>query len=161
MIFVHDTRDKPEKHKNVDDYLIKQGHSIVRTKMYVGDVTLLSDQSVCIDLKRNLQEICQNLCQDHERFKAEMKRAQDAGIKLIFVVEHGGAIKCLPDVRDWKNPRLMKSPYVLNGEGLYKRMVTIRERYGVDWIFCAKKQTGAVIASILGVSEGVATCQAQ
>lgn len=149
MIILHDTRDKPEKHRNVDEYFAKQGIKTVRSKMYVGDVTLLDNQSVCIDLKRNLQEVVGNVCQQHTRFTAECIKAQEAGIKLIFLVEHGGEIHTLADVPKWQNPRLKKSPYAVSGERLYKIMRTYADKYGVEWQFCDKRCTGKRIVELL------------
>jgi hypothetical protein len=150
MVYIHDTRDKATKHQNVDEYLIAQGHKVVRSKMFVGDVTLLSDQSVCIDLKRNLQEVAVNVGQDHARFKRELERAQEYGIKLIFLVEHGGAIKTLEDVQGWVNPRLKEHPLALTGPRLYKIMLTMQNKYGIEWHFCDKRCTGKRIIELLG-----------
>ena len=149
MIFVHDTRDKPGKHDNVDTYLLEHGHQIVRSKLYCGDITLLNNQSVCIDLKRNLQEVYNNLCHDHARLAAEMTRAQDAGIELIFLIEHGGSIKTLEDVKNWNNPRLKVSPYAWDGMRMYKTMLTVQSKYGVRFEFCTKAQTGKRIIELL------------
>lgn len=149
MIFVHDTRDKTTKHHNVDDYLVAQGHKVVRSKLYVGDITLLNNQSVCIDLKRNLQEVCQNVCQDHARFRRELERAAEYEIKLVFLIEHGGGIKSLEDVQNWKNPRLKDHPLAMSGERLYKVMLTMQNKYGIEWQFCDKRSTGRRIIEIL------------
>lgn len=151
MIFIHDTRDKATKHKNVDEYLIENGHKVVRSKMFVGDVTLLNDQSVCIDLKRNLAEVAVNVGQDHARFKRELERAQEYGIHLIFLVEHGGQIKTLEDVQNWVNPRLKEHPLALTGPRLYKIMLTMQHKYGIEWMFCDKRCTGKRIIELLTV----------
>lgn len=149
MTIVHDTRDQAGKHKNVDDYLLKAGHKIVRSKMYVGDVTRLDNQTVCIDLKRNLQEVCGNLTQQHERFVRECVRAKDAGIKLVILVEHGCGIKTLQDVDGWVNPRLKVSPYAVSGQRLRKMMETVAMKYGVVWMFCSRSETGEKVVNIL------------
>lgn len=153
MVFIHDTRDKATKHRNVDEYLIEQGHKVVRSKLFVGDVSLLNDQSVCIDLKRNLQEVAVNVGQDHARFKREMERAQDYGIHLIFLVEHGGSIKTLEDVQGWNNPRLKEHPLALTGMRLYKIMLTMQNKYGIEWLFCDKRCTGKRIIELLSNGE--------
>lgn len=153
MVFIHDTRDKSGKHDNVDEYLITQGHKVVRSKMYVGDITLLNNQSICIDLKQNLIEVCGNVCQQHERFRRELERAQDCGIHLIILVEHGGGIRCLEDVRRWQNPRLRLRPDALTGERLYRILKTMEEKYGVEFLFCDKRQTGKRIIELLGATE--------
>lgn len=148
-VFVRDTRDKIGKHDNVDNYLSSQGHKIVRTKMYVGDVTLLHNQTVCIDLKRDLMEVVGNLTQQHKRFKAECQKAKESGIRLIILVEHGKGIKTIEDVRSWENPRLNVSPYAVSGERLYKIMSTFAKTSGIEWFFCDKRSTGKVVESIL------------
>lgn len=150
MTFIHDTRDKIGKHNNVDEYLIANGHKIVRSKLYVGDISLLNDQSVCIDLKRNLQELVSNVCQQHKRFTDELKRAQEYGIKLIILCEHGGQIKSMGDVIKWDNPRLKASPLAMSGERLCKVLCTLAGRYGVQFEFCDKRVTGRRITELLG-----------
>lgn len=150
ITFIHDTRDKATKHRNVDEYLLSQGHKVVRSKLFVGDVTLLNDQSVCIDLKRNLQEVAVNVGQDHARFKRELERAGEYGIKLVFLVEHGGSIKTLEDVQNWVNPRLKDHPLALTGPRLYKIMLTMQNKYGIEWHFCDKRCTGKRIIELLG-----------
>ena len=151
-VILRDTRDKAGKHKNIDDYLVSQGHQVVRSKMYVGDVTLLNNQSVCIDLKRNLAEVVLNVCQQHDRFVREINRANDAGIKLLFLIEHGGSIKTLDDVREWVNPRLKESPLAVSGERLYRIMYTMQQRYGIEWHFCDKRCTGKKVIELLNIT---------
>jgi len=148
-VVVVDTR---EQKNHVKDYLDARGIRNVRSKLYCGDYALLSDQSLCVDRKKDLGEVCGNLCQQHARFRDEMSRAKAAGIRLVFLVEHGGAIRTLEDVLKWENPRLEVSPYALNGAALYRRMATAAERYGVAWEFCRKQDTGRRICEILGVS---------
>lgn len=148
MTFVHDTRDKIDKHKNVDDYLEGEGHKIVRTKMFVGDITLLNNQSICIDLKKDLLEVCGNVAQQHERFCAELRKAKENEIKLIILVEQKG-IGCLDDVREWVNPRLKKSPLAISGERLHKILYSLEKKYGCEFRFCEKKDTGKVIVDLL------------
>ena len=91
-----------------------------------------------------------NLCQGHKRFIAELVRANEAGIKLIILCEHGGKIKTLEDVKNWENPRLQKNPYAWCGERLYKTMDTVGRKYGISWLFCTKANTGKRIIEILG-----------
>lgn len=149
ITFIHDTRDKAAKHRNVDEFLASQGHKVVRSKLFVGDVALLNDQSTVIDLKRNLAEVAVNVGQDHARFKRELERAQEYGIRLIFLVEHGGGIHTLEDVQGWVNPRLKEHPLALSGQRLYKIMLTMQKKYGIEWEFCDKRSTGKRIVAIL------------
>ena len=146
---MRDTRDKIGKHDNVDNYLVKQGHNVVRSKMYVGDVTLLHDQTICIDLKRDLQEVVGNVAQQHKRFSYECERAKEAGIQLYILIEHGNGIKSIEDVKNWENPRLKVSPYCISGPKLYKIMQTYIQKYGVEWFFCERHQTGEYVENLL------------
>jgi len=167
MIILADTRQQISKHKNIDQQLEELGYIIDRTKLYCGDYTLPANQSVCIDTKQGLQEVCGNLCQQHERFKAECLRAQEAEIKLIILVEEKN-INTLKDVSKWQNPRLETWRYIhnaqkngkmmykkiakqppINSGKLYKIMKTMQEKYGVEWQFCNKKDTGKRIIEIL------------
>ena len=84
--------------KQFDDAEIKHYTS----KLYVGDYVSLNNSRLCIDRKQNLSELYGNLCQGHERFRAELIRAKEAGIKLIILIEHGGKIKTLDDVKNWE-----------------------------------------------------------
>ena len=74
----------------------------------------------------------------------------EKGVKIIFLVEHGRDINDLIDVLFWENPRKKESPKCISGEHLYKSMLTLSERYGVEWQFCQKKDTGKRIIEILG-----------
>ena len=73
------------------------------SKLLVGDYMSLDNPRLIIDSKQNLQELCGNVCQQHERFKRELLRAMDAGIQLIILVEHGQGINNIEDVYFWKN----------------------------------------------------------
>lgn len=143
--------DTREQKNHVAAYLAAHGIQFVRSKLFVGDYARLDDQTLCVDRKQNLSEVCGNLCQQHVRFRSELDRARKAGIKLVFLVEHGRGVRGLEDVREWKNPRLEVSPYALDGPGLYRRMVTVREKYGVEWIFCDKRSTGKKICELLKI----------
>lgn len=155
MIFVHDTRDKPGKHQNVDGYLTDHGHSIVRSKLYVGDITLLHDQSVCIDLKQNVMELTMDVYQQHKRFRDELIRAQEAGILLYVLVEEE-----LPEGRldNWVSPKWQTfgrnhhagDPMSkADPKRLRKALITMQERYGVKFRFCAKENAGAEVVRLL------------
>lgn len=137
------------------------------SKLYVGDYMSIDNARLCIDRKKDLQELCGNVTQQHERFIEEFKRAQKAGIKLIILVEHGNGITCLEDVFFWSNPRRVdhkwrqvngRPQYVyipehkraLSGERLYKMLVTIRDKYGVSFEFCDRSETGQRIINLLG-----------
>lgn len=130
------------------------------SKLPVGDYMNLDNARLVIDRKQNLIELCSNVCQQHERFRAEIQRANDNGIRIIFLCEHGEDITCLEDVIFWENPRRKKrikkdgrwqnvETKALKGETLYRILCTIRDKYGVEFEFCQKGETGARIKQLL------------
>ena len=167
QVLLEDTRNPVEKHKNVHEWADREGVTIIRTKLLVGDYTLPTDQTVCIDTKAGLQEVYSNLVQDHERFRRELELAMQAGVKLIVLVEEGD-VPDLAAVVHWKNPRRdrwfrvnaahkagklknvkqAKTP-PLSSDRLFQMMQTMAERYGCEWRFCGKDRTGSVICELL------------
>jgi hypothetical protein len=117
--------------------------------MYVGDYQLMSNPYLVVDRKQNLNEVCNNVVQDHKRFTEELKRAAEVGISVVVLVEHGADIKTLEDVAKWENPRLKESPLAVSGERLYKIMRAIEYSYNTRFEFCTKAQTGRRIVEIL------------
>ena len=149
MIIQIDTREKQKAIKKIIEEFDKQGIKHISSKLYVGDYVSLDNSKLVIDRKRNLQELCGNVCQGHKRFKAELVRAQESGIKVIILCEHGGNIKTLGDVNKWVNPRLKTSPLAVSGARLFKILYTMSKTYGVDFVFCNKSQTGKKIIELL------------
>lgn len=144
-----DSREKPKATELIKAAFDKAGVKWFISKLPCGDYQSLDNAKFCIDRKQSLTEVCSNICQDHVRFRDELLRAQEYGIKLIFLVEHGNSIKSLSDVRHWVNPRKAVSPYALDGPELYKRMVTIEQKYGTRFYFCTKQDTGKRIIQLL------------
>lgn len=148
-----DTREKPRAIRRIIQAFEDAGVAYISSKLYVGDYQRLDNGLLVVDRKQNLAEIATNLTQQHERFRAELERAKKAKIRVIVLCEHGGQIRTLEDVAEWKNPRLRESPGAITGERMAKIMRTMSERYGVEWRFCDKRQTGRKILEIL--QEGI------
>lgn len=144
-----DSREKARAITKIIDTFDRLGHKYFVSKLPVGDYQSLDNARLVIDRKQNLGELCSNICQQHERFKRELMKAQEYNIKLIILCEHGTGIKKLDDVKKWQNPRRKYSPYAMNGDTLYKTLCTISKRYNVDFYFCHKTQTGQRIAELL------------
>lgn len=160
-----DTREHKKEYERIAKQLDALGVKHFRTKLFVGDYQSLDNSRLIVDRKKDLQEICNNVGQQHDRFKAELVRALEAGIKLIILCEHGEGIKCLDDVYRWQNPRkkimirkkidgkskfFPKYPYAIEGTKLWKMLSTIRDKYNVDFVFCNKTETGKYIVQLLG-----------
>ena len=171
MIILEDTRQQQQKHDRKHKYFEEHGIEVRRTKLYVGDYTLPTDQSVCVDSKFSILEIAENICtKSHDRFKNECIRAQESGIKLIILIENTDGVKSIDDVFRWQNPRMHrynKIAYMHNigkwlnvalpkakpttGETLAKAMLTMQLKYGVEFLFCRPEDAGEKILELLGV----------
>jgi len=149
-----DTREHAGQVERIEQQLDALGVKHFRSKLYVGDYQSLDNPRLIVDRKKDLQELAGNVCQQHERFRAELIRAQEADIQLVILCEHGGDIKSLEDVYFWQNPRRRTSPGAISGQRLFKIMNTMQEKYGVRFEFCDKRQTGRRIVEILAHDEG-------
>lgn len=145
-----DSREKARAIQKILAEFEKQDIKHFVSKLPVGDYISLDNPRFAIDRKQSLAEVAVNVGQDHARFKRELERAVEYGIKLIFLVEHGGSIKTLEDVQNWVNPRLKEHPLALTGPRLYKIMLTMQNKYGIEWHFCDKRCTGKRIIELLG-----------
>lgn len=144
-----DTREKERAIKKILAYFDSHNISHFCSKLWVGDYQNLDSPKTIVDRKQNMSEVASNLCQDHDRFRAELIRAQEAGIHLIILVEHGDGIESIEDVIFWDNPRLKTSPKAMTGERLYNIMQTVSRKYGCEWRFCDKEHTGEEIVRLL------------
>lgn len=144
-----DSREKPKAIRNICYEFTRQGAQYFVSKLPCGDYCSLDNARFCIDRKQNLNELVGNVCQQHQRFIRELRRAQDIGIRLVFLVEHSTEIRTLEDVRAWRNPRLDESPLAVSGERLYKILSTLEARYNTKFYFCTKAQTGKRIIELL------------
>ena len=160
-----DSREHESEWKRISKQFDDLGVKYFRSKLYVGDYQSLDNPRLVIDRKKDLQELCGNVCQQHERFKAELVRAMQNGIKIVILCEHGEDIQTMEDVYFWQNPRKCQmrwktvdgkrikeviSAKAVDGCQLYKSLCTIRDRYNVGFVFCQKHETGQKIVEILG-----------
>lgn len=150
MTIYVDTREKPQAIQKILAYFDQHGVEVVRRKLDEGDYKLDPDGPVTVDRKQNLQEVVGNLTWERDRFQRELRRAAYKGETVYVLVEHGGTIRTLADVAEWRNPRLKHSPKAVDGPALYKLMLTYAAKYGVRWRFCTKQATGREIMRILG-----------
>ena len=163
------------KDKDTNEYITKIGTELKK-------MDLLGTYMTAVDTKKDLQEVLGNVCsRTHGRFRDEVILAHNNNVKLYVLVEHGGNVKSLNDVAEWKNPRQFKYEMKIRkeygmpkgsdfqtelaelkshgvkikrgpntGEELFKAMVTMQEKYGCEFLFCDKKDTGRRIIEILG-----------
>jgi len=171
-----DSREKARAIKKIVAEFDKQGVKYFVSKLFTGDYMSLDNPRLIIDRKQNLSEVCSNVCKDHDRFRNELIRAKENGIKLIILIEHSNQIKSIDDVEKWENPRRKKRVWVedrlvtdengneywevghwetketkaMTGKTLAKIMRTQERKYGCKFMFCDKLHTGKKIIEILG-----------
>jgi ERCC4-type nuclease len=153
MVIQVDSREKARAIQKIIAEFDNRGIKWFVSKLPVGDYQSLDNPRLVIDRKQNLLELCGNVCQQHKRFKAELERANEYGIKLIVLCEHGRGIKSLQDVMAWENPRLKESPLAVSGERLFRILTAMSSKYGVEFLFCTKQETGKRIVEILSGQE--------
>lgn len=158
-----DSREKAKAIKKILAEFEDQGVDYYISKLYVGDYMNLDNPRLIIDRKQNLTELCSNVCQDHDRFRNELIRANNAGIDVIILCEHGKGVEFLEDVIWWDNPRLYKrvqdpdtgkwkdiTTKAITGEKLYKILCTLQRKYQCRFEFCDREETGKRIIELLG-----------
>lgn len=158
-----------KKNEHVIDYLDFHNIAWKSKRLNVGDYMIDGDLSVSIDKKYGLDEIAGNMTCDYTRFRKELIRAQEAQTQLIVLIEEP-IIKELSQVHDWISWRkkewdeckkfndlfrmrqLHLNPNYppATGSDLMRRMVTIGEKYSVQWKFTTKAECGKRIVEILG-----------
>lgn len=149
MVIQIDSREKAHAIEKILAEFDRQRVKWFVSKLPQADYMSLDNPKLLIDRKQNLNELCNNVVQDHKRFRAELLRAQEYGQHIIVLVEHSKNIRSLEDVIHWVNPRLKVSPLAVSGERLYKILSAISKTYGVEFRFCTKDQTGATIIELL------------
>lgn len=163
MIIV-DTREKKNEH--ILNYFRWHDIEYVKLKIDAGDY-MESNGLISIDKKFGMQEVYSCVVQGHARFRRELKRAVENGIRLIVLIEENN-INSIDEVGNWINPRrekwlklnrdrlagkvvkqrMSKEP-PLHSKQIEKMMKVLSERYAVEWQFCKKADTGRRIVEIL------------
>lgn len=144
MIIEMDTRNQKDKY--VTDYFDKHNIKWIRNKLYSGDVKLLNDTRVIIDLKANIEEIAHNLCntQEHARIHRELDRAREIQCEEFIFLIKNDKIKNIEDLQNWTSKRTK-----VTGKMLCKVMQTMKNKYGVRFIICPRREMGKRIIELL------------
>lgn len=163
MIIQIDSREKARAITKIVETFDREEIKHPVSKLMVGDYMNYDNPRRIVDRKQNLSELCSNVCQDHERFRRELLLAKENDIQLIILIEHGKDVKRLEDVIWWENPRRWKrikdksgrwkdvETKAMQGETLYKILLTLERKYGCRFEFCEKKETGQRIIELLSV----------
>ena len=168
MTIYEDVGNKLGQHDNIAAWCEANGVTIRRQKLNTGDYCL--PPRISVDTKKGMQEVYQDIVNDHDRFRAECIRAQDDGILLVILIEDE-EIGCLEEAKRWQNPRRKKwerdNAFIARAQEKGKmlnhkipkppvpsdRLVGMMEamtmKYGVVFTFCHPDDTGETIYNIL------------
>lgn len=149
MVIIVDTREKPRAIVKILAEFDRQGVKYVRRALNFADYFNPDRPDVIIDRKQNLLEVAGNVVQGRARFIREIERCNRAGCHMIVLIEHSPRIRKLEDVIGWKNPRLKVSPLAVSGDRLFRIMKAMEIKFGIEWQFCGKQQTGKRIIELL------------
>ena len=142
-MIICDTREKKNEHilKYFDKHKVDFSIGTVDT----ADYMLEEKPNVRIERKATLSELAHNLLsKDKGRFYREIRRARESGIKIYVICENGKGIKSIEDVAKWENPYGKVS-----GKSLREAIYSCSIGYGIEFIFCNRRQTGKLIYEIL------------
>ena len=147
------------------DFLYSKGESVPDKRRKAVSDRLLELKPLSVDTKQDLQEVYSDVVSDHVRFKSECI----LGGKQLIILTEQPKINSLSDVPNWKNPRVLQwykinnahkagkmmkikisSSPPANSLKLAMTMTSLANRYGVEWQFCDKSETGKRIVEILG-----------
>lgn len=169
---IADTRQQAGRHTNIDRWFDRHGVTYEYRKVDAGDYIRadgLSNRS--IDTKKGIAEVAGNVGRDHDRLVREIERANDAGYRLIFLIEARGyheiwdvarwvAVPCQRCQRrrmGYCDPRTSmrcathkRKP--MQGPQVARIMQGIARDHGCIWAFCDPASTGRMICEFLGVS---------
>ena len=108
---------------------------ILHEKLVVGDYMIRFEDGVSPPIsfeRKSLADLAGTLTKGYDRFKAEMLRAQEAGLTLMVIVEDS-----LTEVRKG-------APYSQeSGESLLQRCFTLMVRYRLPIVFCQDRREAA------------------
>lgn len=141
MIIV-DSREKKNQH--VLAYFDRQHEQYQIQALSTGDYMDADHPGITIDRKQDLQELAGNICTPDRRFWREARRSHDEGLKMIVLIEHGGQIRSMNDVKNWTSKYSKVS-----GRRLYEEMFRLHVAYQIEFLFCDKDSTGRRILEIL------------
>lgn len=142
LSIVIDTRE--QKNKHITDFLDKEGIQYESRKMEVGDYSaqigdMTFEMSIAVERKHNLDEICQNLGTDRDRFNREFLRAKAYGTKVYLVIENA----------TWDDIYNHNYRSALTPKALLASLYSWTCRYNVTILFCEPKYTGRIIHGLL------------
>ena len=142
IVYIFDSREKKNDH--IKNYFEKHDIPFKVQKLDEGDYQIEGNPNITVDRKQNMQEVYNCVVNDKSRFMKEVRRCYEKHIKLYVLIEHGGQIKSLADVPNWK-PKYG----TISSREIAERLYRLHISYGVEILFCSKRQTAKKIIEIL------------
>lgn len=115
-----------------------------RHKLNFGDYSVKCDradlsESVSVERKMGIDELCNCFCKDRKRFEREFERAKDAGAKVYLLVEDAS----------WEQAYNGKYRSRMAPASLVASMQAWLARYNCQIIMCKQETSGKLIHDIL------------
>lgn len=151
MIIQIDSREK--KNKDILKHFDSIEQKYIISKMYAGDYQNVNSTKILIDKKDSLVELASNLCRttEHARIKREIARANDIECERFIFLIADNKIANMDEVHNWEVPRKRDGTKytMVPPSTLEKIMKTMNKKYGVEFIFCPRKNMGQKIIELL------------
>lgn len=151
MIIQIDSREK--KNKDILKHFDSIEQKYIISKMYAGDYQNVNSTKILIDKKDSLVELASNLCRttEHARIKREIARANDIECERFIFLIADNKITNMDEVHNWEVPRKRDGTKytMVPPSTLEKIMKTMNKKYGVEFIFCPRKNMGQKIIELL------------
>lgn len=115
-----------------------------RCKLDFGDYSVKCDRlslanSVTVERKMSIDELCHCYCQDRARFEREFERAKDAGAKIYMLIEDA----------TWEDIYGGKYRSKMRPESLVASILAWLARYDCQLFLCKSSTTGQLIKDTL------------
>lgn len=141
-----DTREQPNERfkKRVASF----GCPWERCKLDFGDYSVAADlddrrislqDAIAIERKMNIDELCGCYCHSRARFEREFERAQQAGAKIIMLIENA----------TWEKVYAGTYRSLMQPQALTASMLAWLARYNCQLVFCKPETSGKLIHDIL------------
>ena len=153
----------------VDDKVRELIQRKQKRNVEIKKMDFVGTYKVCVDTKKDIQELIGDICgKQHDRFRDECMFAQNNGIKLYIRVENTSItinerkgiyspfIDCLDNLHKFVNPRLFiwkggrqLYPNATKGITLKKACITMKNKYGVEFVFCKPNESAEKVLELL------------
>lgn len=142
MVCLVDTREQDTP--RLRERLKEIGCPWERKKLNFGDYSVKCDaidlsETIAVERKMDLDELCNCYCKERKRFEREFERAKQAGAKVYLLIEDGS----------WEDAYSGKYRSQMSPESLVASIQAWLARYNCQVIFCRQHTTGKLIHDIL------------